>query len=205
MAKVHISNVKVLDNPAQFLNPFQFEITFQCDSDLTEDLEWKIIYVGSAESEDFDQTLDSVLVGPVSAGTHMFVFQADPPDPTTIPAGDALGVTVVLITCSFRNQEFVRVGYYVNNEYLDPEMKETPPMQPQWDQVTRNILASNPRVTRFNIDWEENSENNENKPPPSDIPNQSQQHGNMAAGMMANPVLGKVEGLAALTWFKCRQ
>lgn len=39
------------------------------------DLEWKIIYVGSAESEEFDQILDSVLVGPVPAGRHMFVFQ----------------------------------------------------------------------------------------------------------------------------------
>lgn len=40
------------------------------------DLEWKIIYVGSAESEEYDQVLDSVLVGPVPAGRHMFVFQA---------------------------------------------------------------------------------------------------------------------------------
>lgn len=41
----------------------------------TADLEWKIIYVGSAESEEYDQVLDSVLVGPVPAGRHMFVFQ----------------------------------------------------------------------------------------------------------------------------------
>jgi len=39
------------------------------------DLEWKIIYVGSAESEAYDQTLDSVFVGPVPEGRHMFVFQ----------------------------------------------------------------------------------------------------------------------------------
>lgn len=39
------------------------------------DLEWKIIYVSSAESEDHDQVLDSVLVGPVPPGKHMFVFQ----------------------------------------------------------------------------------------------------------------------------------
>ena len=31
--------------------------------------------MGSAESEEYDQTLDSVLVGPVPAGRHMFVFQ----------------------------------------------------------------------------------------------------------------------------------
>uniref|UniRef100_A0A3B4BHG2 Anti-silencing function 1B histone chaperone n=1 Tax=Periophthalmus magnuspinnatus TaxID=409849 RepID=A0A3B4BHG2_9GOBI len=97
MAKVQVLNVAVLDNPSPFGNPFQFEITFECMEDLPEDLEWKIIYVGSAESEEYDQVLDSVLVGPVPAGRHMFVFQ-----------------------------------------------------------LQRNILASNPRVTRFHINWDEN-------------------------------------------------
>uniref|UniRef100_A0A8B9ZHT3 Anti-silencing function 1A histone chaperone n=1 Tax=Anas platyrhynchos TaxID=8839 RepID=A0A8B9ZHT3_ANAPL len=99
MAKVQVNNVVVLDNPSPFYNPFQFEITFECIEDLSEDLEWKIIYVGSAESEEYDQVLDSVLVGPVPAGRHMFVFQ-----------------------------------------------------------LQRNILASNPRVTRFHINWEDNTE-----------------------------------------------
>ena len=39
------------------------------------DLEWKIIYVGSASSESYDQVLDSVLVGPVPVGRHKFLFQ----------------------------------------------------------------------------------------------------------------------------------
>lgn len=60
MAKVHITNVVVLDNPSSFLNPFQFELTFECIEELKEDLEWKMIYVGSAESEEYDQTLDTV-------------------------------------------------------------------------------------------------------------------------------------------------
>ena len=40
-----------------------------------QDLEWKVIYVGSAEDAQLDQVLDTVLVGPVPAGRHMFVFQ----------------------------------------------------------------------------------------------------------------------------------
>ncbi|XP_033636598.1 histone chaperone asf1b-B-like [Asterias rubens] len=174
MAKVLIENVKVLDNPTSYLNPFQFEITFLCLEDLSEDLEWKIIYVGSAESEDHDQTLDSVLVGPVPAGHHMFVFQANSPKTCLIPEEDALGVTVVLITCAFRSQEFVRVGYYVNNEYSDPEMKENPPAKPQFNKVVRNILDSNPRITRFTIDWEDTM-NSENIPPTQQQQNISQQ------------------------------
>lgn len=98
------------------------------------DLEWKIIYVGSgnvycmydshrnlnvyfiiffvclAESETYDQVLDTVYVGPVPEGRHMFVFQAEPPQPSKIPVADAVGVTVVLLTCSYRSQEFIRVG-----------------------------------------------------------------------------------------------
>ncbi|XP_033096892.1 histone chaperone asf1b-B-like [Anneissia japonica] len=167
MAKVQITNVRVLDNPASFLNPFQFEITFECLEDLPEDLEWKIIYVGSAESEDNDQVLDTVLVGPVPAGNHMFVFQANAPDIKKIPIQDLLGVTVTLITCSYRTQEFVRVGYYVNNEYDDQEMNESPPSNPEYDKILRNILETNPRVTRFTIDWEQNP-NSENIPPASE-------------------------------------
>lgn len=164
MAKVHVCNVVVLDNPSPFCNPFQFEITFECIEDLKEDLEWKIIYVGSAESEDYDQVLDAVYVGPVPEGRHMFVFQADPPDHTKIPVADAVGVTVVLLTCSYKGKEFIRVGYYVNNEYMDPELKENPPAVPQFEKMQRNILATNPRVTRFKIDWEDNP-GEENVPP----------------------------------------
>jgi histone chaperone ASF1 len=75
MAQVQILNVVVLDNPTLFTTPFQFEITFECQQNLDNDLEWKIIYVGSAASESYDQVLDSVLVGPVPVGKHKFVFQ----------------------------------------------------------------------------------------------------------------------------------
>lgn len=158
MAKVSVLNVAVLENPSPFHSPFRFEISFECSEALADDLEWKIIYVGSAESEEFDQILDSVLVGPVPAGRHMFVFQADAPNPSLIPETDAVGVTVVLITCTYHGQEFIRVGYYVNNEYPNPELRENPPPKPDFSQLQRNILASNPRVTRFHINWDNNTD-----------------------------------------------
>lgn len=70
---------------------------------------------------------------------------------------DAVGVTIVLLTCSYRGQEFVRVGYFINNDYTDPELKENPPSKPQFDKLTRNILASKPRVTRFKINWDDSN------------------------------------------------
>lgn len=50
---------------------------------------------------------------------YLTVIQVDPPDVNKIPKQDLLGVTVILLTCAYRNREFVRVGYYVNNE--DPD------------------------------------------------------------------------------------
>mmetsp|Transcript_11446 Transcript_11446/g.19030 ORF Transcript_11446/g.19030 Transcript_11446/m.19030 type:complete len:303 (+) Transcript_11446:125-1033(+) len=124
MSLVNVTNVVVLDNPTQFTNPFQFEITFECLQDLSEDLEWKVIYVGSSESSEYDQDLEEVLVGPVTAGCHKFVLQADAPDPTLMFPHSPLGITVVLITCSYRDHEFVRIGYYVNNDYSYPTITE---------------------------------------------------------------------------------
>lgn len=62
-------------------------------------------------------------------------MKADPPNVSRIPENDAIGVTVVLLTCSYRGQEFIRVGYFINNEYSDPELRENLPSPPQFDKV----------------------------------------------------------------------
>jgi len=157
----HFFNAKVvLDNPTYFRNPFQFEITFECLHELDDDLEWKVVYVGSAEDTSRDQILEEVLVGPVPVGVNKFVLQADAPDPSSIAKEDVLGVTVVLVTCSYKNQEFARVGYYVNNEMeyppgteFDEDGNPVNEIQVDFDKLTRQILADKPRVTRFPIDW----------------------------------------------------
>ena len=69
-------------------------------------------------------------------------------------------------------REFVRIGYYVNNEYTEPFEGEFPPRYVSNHpfkfrcigltvfcrpilptQLSRSILADQPRVTRFPIDW----------------------------------------------------
>ncbi|KAI8102208.1 hypothetical protein M9435_005814 [Picochlorum sp. BPE23] len=154
MTAINVTSVNVLDNPSKVTNPLQFEIQYDCLYDLADDLEWKLTYVGSAESEKYDQVLDSVFVGPVAPGQYRFVFQADPPNFSMLPSQDIVGVTIILLTCSYRNQEFLRVGYYVNNEYEEEALREDPPSTPIIDKLMRNILADKPRVTKFPIDWE---------------------------------------------------
>jgi histone chaperone ASF1 len=98
MAKVHLLNVTVFNNPATFFTPFQFEINFECLEDLQDgnlsllsfgksqktdinyffkDLEFKIIYVGSAETVEFDQTLEQIVVDAVPKGQYKFMFEVE--------------------------------------------------------------------------------------------------------------------------------
>eukprot|EP00026_Physarum_polycephalum_P016934 Phypoly_transcript_17984.p1 GENE.Phypoly_transcript_17984~~Phypoly_transcript_17984.p1 ORF type:complete len:208 (+),score=32.54 Phypoly_transcript_17984:72-626(+) len=138
------------------MNPLQFEITYECITDLQEDLEWKVVYVGSAESEAHDQVLDSILLGPVRVGVSNFVLQVDPPDSSRIPKQDLLGVTAILLMGLYKSRDFIRVGYFVNNEYAEEELRLNPPEgEVDLTKVVRNILAEKPRVTRFPIPWDQ--------------------------------------------------
>ncbi|EMR11226.1 hypothetical protein PNEG_00815 [Pneumocystis murina B123] len=169
MSIVNILSIDILNNPAPFLSPYEFEITFECLESLKNDLEWKLTYVGSATSTLHDQELDSLLVGPIPIGINKFLFQADPPTAELIPKKDILGVTVILLTCAYDSREFVRVGYYVNNELPGVLLRDdgTPDVE-KWtvEDVQRNILAEKPRVTRFNIRWD--GEGGEEMPPVQD-------------------------------------
>lgn len=133
-------------------------------------------------SSEHDQELDSLLVGPIPVGVNKFVFEADPPNTSRIPGTDILGVTVILLSCSYDDREFVRVGYYVNNEYMDASMNEEPPAKPELEKIRRNILADKPRVTRFQIKWDsDESAPSEFPPEQPDVDNQEDDEGQYGA------------------------
>ncbi|KAJ1822391.1 Histone chaperone asf1 [Coemansia sp. S610] len=163
MSIISITNVCIPETKSHFLAPYSFEVTFECLSPLEDDLEFKLVYVSSAENTTKDQELDSLLVGPVPVGVNKFVFKADAPHVDKIPKEDLIGVTVILLTCSYKDKEFVRIGYYVDNAYIDSALLESPPDVPQVDKIYRSILADKPRVTRFPINWDDPSK--EDAPP----------------------------------------
>eukprot|EP00298_Acanthocystis_sp_HF-20_P029908 c8883_g1_i1.p1 GENE.c8883_g1_i1~~c8883_g1_i1.p1 ORF type:complete len:238 (-),score=88.76 c8883_g1_i1:35-712(-) len=152
---VKVTDVQVLENPTAFTSPFRFEISFEVLTPLENDLEWKLVYVGSAETNQYDQELDSIEVGPLQTGFMKFIFEADPPDVKKIPIKDLLEVTVILLTCSYRGKMFIRVGYYLHNEYTVDELKENPPPVPIPEQIQRTIMADHPRVTKWQISWDD--------------------------------------------------
>ncbi|KAG8928323.1 Histone chaperone asf1 [Tulasnella sp. 419] len=154
MSVVTIRNVEFINNPARFEDPYKFRVTFECIAPLKEDLEWKLIYVSSPGRPELDQELDDCMVGPVPVGINSFEFESPAPELTKIPKEDVLGVAAIILTASYNDQEFVRVGYYQNTEYDNDEMKENQPDEIDFKRLVRE-LASKPKVTRFIIKWDE--------------------------------------------------
>lgn len=152
MSSINVVNIVCKNPKDKFTSPFNFEIVFECLSELKNDIEWKLIYIGKADDTSFDQELESLLIGPLQIGQMKFDLDAEKPDDKKIPKEDLLGITAIILTCAYNNQEFFRVGYYVNNVYLDelPENNE----EISVEKIERYILHDKPRITKFNISWD---------------------------------------------------
>lgn len=57
------------------LDPRRVSSRLLVDLSARADLEWKLTYVGSAESDSYDQELDTCMVGPVPVGINSFPFE----------------------------------------------------------------------------------------------------------------------------------
>eukprot|EP01054_Gregarina_sp_Poly1_P001057 Gregarina_sp_Poly_1__1056@NODE_125_length_13444_cov_91_472378_g111_i0_p7_GENE_NODE_125_length_13444_cov_91_472378_g111_i0NODE_125_length_13444_cov_91_472378_g111_i0_p7_ORF_typecomplete_len288_score27_54ASF1_hist_chap/PF04729_13/1_6e56_NODE_125_length_13444_cov_91_472378_g111_i074198282 len=159
MAWVNVTNVVVkCQNPAPLSTDFSFEVSFQCLQDLTLPIGWRLVYVGCAGDKSKDQELESVELGPIKKGALKFTFESDPPDFNLIDPDDVWGTTVILLEGTYRNQDFIRIGWYVHNVYIDPALQDDPPDIPIMSKLVRYIAADEPRVTRFSINWSGESE-----------------------------------------------
>ena len=167
MASINILNIIPKNTTSKFTDPFSFEIIFEVLSNLKKEIEWKMIYIGSAEDKKYDQILETIEIdGPFHLGSMKFEFKGEAPDISKIPESEVLGVTAIILCCSYNNQEFFRCGYYLNNIYDNEEMNMNPPEKVDKDRIIRSLLADKPRITRFDIEWDnENIDNinNENK------------------------------------------
>ena len=167
MASINILNIIPKNTTSKFTDPFSFEIIFEVLSNLKKEIEWKMIYIGSAEDKNYDQILETIEIdGPFHLGSMKFEFVGEAPDISKIPESEILGVTAIILCCSYNNQEFFRCGYYLNNIYDNEEMNMNPPEKVDKNRIIRSLLADKPRITRFDIEWDnENIDNihNENK------------------------------------------
>lgn len=164
MDAINLRNVIVLNVTAPITDPFVFQIEYECVIPLKEDLEWQILYVSSGRGEALDeQELETVFVGPVTVGDFKFVFQSNPVDTKRLTARD-VGTTGVLLTCSYRDQMFVSVGYYVTNAYDDAELVDSPPDSIVVPKLSRTVQEARVRVFHANISWDRDDGDDESAP-----------------------------------------
>jgi chemotaxis protein histidine kinase CheA len=70
-------------------------------------------------------------------GANKFIFDCPAPDASRIPQSDLMEVTVILLTCSYRDAEFIRIGYYVNNDYPQDQIALKTERQQWLDECNR--------------------------------------------------------------------
>jgi histone chaperone ASF1 len=88
---ISITHISLAKNPAPFLAPIAFDFTFQAHHALTAPLEWRILYLGSASDEAYDQVLEEFETHAVEAGTPMRCsVECPPPDWKKIPRRELL-------------------------------------------------------------------------------------------------------------------
>lgn len=84
--RITLDNIVTSCTPALFTDEISFEVTFSALEPVPFPLLWKIIYVGSAYSEDYDQVLEEFEIDPIdNCGTLKFDIACSNPDPTKIP------------------------------------------------------------------------------------------------------------------------
>lgn len=154
---MNVINIIAHNPKAAFLSPLSFEIFFEALQPLRRTLTWRILYIGQASDSTQDQVLEEAEMEDIQPGQMKFVFEGGPPDVSKIQESEVVGVTGVLVTCSYNAEEFFRVGYYVNNYYEEPELQENPPDKPLIDRLTRHILVEKPRVTKFQVQWDDSA------------------------------------------------
>lgn len=142
MGWVRVTNVLVRnENPSGVLSDLKFEVSFVTEQDLQAPLVWRLVYVGCADDTSKDQELELIEIGPLKKGALRFNFESDPPDFTLIDPNDVWGTTVILLEASYKDQEFVRVGWYVHNYYPLQQLQDDPPDIPLFDHMNRYIVA----------------------------------------------------------------
>eukprot|EP00796_Vickermania_ingenoplastis_P012991 gene12991-8838_t len=141
------------DNPGNYESSLLWRVRVQSAQALTEPLSVSFTWVGSSASSDFDQILDSFDVGPLSEGITEFELECDGPNPDEIPQDELLGLTVLIISLKYKNQEFIRVAYYTQVAYFDPALNEHPPVPVQKAALGRFVAMPQPAVTATPIMW----------------------------------------------------
>ena len=158
MSKLSITNIIAPSEPELFLSPFRFQITLDVQAPLLQPLTLMVTYVGCAENSKYDQTLEQIEVTIDEKGSQFCEIKTNPVNPNLIPTiEDLLGPTVIILSAIYKEKEFFRCSYFINNSYEGNELQ----LQNQnldLALVSRIVLVDQPRVHYTEIDWNDETD-----------------------------------------------
>ena len=126
MASIQLKEIELQSpNPALYTTPFQFRLAVDVLDDLREDMEVRVVWVGSCATLAADQTLTEDLIGPLGLGTTQCTIDVPAPQWARVPESHLLGETIISVVLLFREKEFCRASYIVNVEYVDDKPQST--------------------------------------------------------------------------------
>ncbi|CAK5097411.1 unnamed protein product [Meloidogyne enterolobii] len=158
-SRVNVVGVRILDNPSKPTDPFKLEITFELFENIKEEVEWELVFVATDGKEEHDQVLDSVVIGQVREGRHKFDFEAPAPQLQNLRPEDFMDVTLLLLKCKYRDQLFMKIGWFITHTYIVAELIENPPPRPIIEKLQRTVVTEDVRVTTYPIKWDEDLNN----------------------------------------------
>lgn len=101
----------------KLLEPMKFDIILDSNKEMSDDIEFEIIYSVDPKSEKNDQKICSMLVGPIPMGKIGFSLETDCLNIDFIDQKHIFGVTSVIIIGKYNSQQFLRIGYIINVRY----------------------------------------------------------------------------------------
>jgi histone chaperone ASF1 len=155
IASIQLTELEMLsNNPAYFTDEMQWRMRLELLEEMTDVVTVSFYWVGSVASADYDQLLDEFDIGPLSVGVNELVLEHGPPAINGIPADELFEVTGLYIVFSYRDQTFLRVGYYAKIAFWDDRHMLNPPAQLDLSLLGRNVLMQRPMVTTYPVDWD---------------------------------------------------
>ena len=113
---IEILGIKTIKNPVSMKEKLQFQILFELKEVLQEKLFIKFVYVQPPINEKKDEELETYQIFGHQIGKFKITFYVTPPSFKDNKITDLFGITVLLIQFIYKGFEFIRVGYYINNE-----------------------------------------------------------------------------------------
>ena len=148
-SSISIDKVTICNPNGKFTDEIVFDIEFQCTKPMKIPVNWKVIYMGSADSHEHDQVTRSIDVGPTEVGVNRVVFRAKPPEAKKIPF-DEFPLAMINLQAFYKEQEFFHACYFVSNEIGNATTLE----ELDLSTVVREIDTNQPTIHTYQINWQ---------------------------------------------------